>query len=229
MTHSTLTVPELLPRVPLFDGLTREQLAVVSAGSHVRTAGRGTILFHQGDPVRGFFFVLRGQVQLTVSAADGAQKVLEIVPAGESFGEAVVFDGITCPVTATALVDSELLSVSSRAVLDLLDRDPSFARRMLANMAVRLRRLVRDVESYSLRTSEQRVIGFLLHEAGDGDGGREVVLPAAKQTVASRLNLTPETLSRTLRSLSADGLISVRGRCVALHDVPRLAARLDWR
>lgn len=61
MTHSTLTVPELLPRVPLFDGLTREQLAVVSAGSHVRTAGRGTILFHQGDPVRGFFFVLRGQ------------------------------------------------------------------------------------------------------------------------------------------------------------------------
>jgi CRP-like cAMP-binding protein len=215
--------------VPLFDGLTREQLAVVSAGAHVRTAGRGTILFHQGDPVRGFFFVLRGQVQLTVSAADGAQKVLEIVPAGESFGEAVVFDGITCPVTATALVDSELLAVSSRAVLDLLDRDPSFARRMLANMAVRLRRLVRDVESYSLRTSEQRVIGFLLHEAGDGDGGREVVLPAAKQTVASRLNLTPETLSRTLRSLSADGLISVRGRCVALHDVPRLAARLDWR
>ncbi|MFD8307494.1 hypothetical protein ACFV29_34985 [Streptomyces sp. NPDC059690] len=45
MTHSTLTVPELLPRVPLFDGHTREQLAVVSAGSHIRTVDRGTILF----------------------------------------------------------------------------------------------------------------------------------------------------------------------------------------
>lgn len=90
------SVPDLLPRLPLF---------------------------HRGDPVRGFFFVLRGQVQLTVSAADGAEKVLEIVQAGESFGEAVVSDGISYPVTATVLVGTEPLSVSPGGLFSTYLRD----------------------------------------------------------------------------------------------------------
>ena len=218
---------DLLRHLPLFSGLTQEQLELISAGSRITELDKGEILFHQGDPVRGFFFVLRGQMQLSVATADGAEKVVEIVTVRESFGEAVVFEGLRYPVTATALVDTTLLAVSSRAVLDLLDRDPSFARRLLANMASRLRRLIRDVEAYSLHSSIQRVVGFLLAEqaaAGPADEGGErvVVLPTRKQVLASRLNIAPETLSRVLRDLSADGLISVRGRHITLHDVARL-------
>ncbi|MCN9243069.1 Crp/Fnr family transcriptional regulator [Streptomyces sp. RY43-2] len=226
---------ELLSRLPLFAGLTSEQLGVISAGCSSVTLARGRVLFHQGDPVRGFFFVLGGQMQLSVSTGDGSEKVVEIVSAGESFGEAVVFDGSTYPVTATALVGTEMLAVASRAMLELLDRDPSFARRMLGNMAVRLRRLVRDVESYSLRTGEQRVIGFLLHNATtddattDKEGRDHVRLPVSKQILASRLNLTPETFSRVLHGLSAQSLISVRGRCIVLHDTTALRDKLAWR
>lgn len=225
--------PELLGELPLFTGLTPEQTEIIRAGSHVIGLDKGEILFHQGDPVRGFFYVLRGQMQLSVSTADGAEKVVEIVTLRESFGEAVVFDGQRYPVTATALVATTLLAVSSTAVLDLIDRDPSFARRLLANMAVRLRRLIRDVEAYSLRSSIQRVVGFLLsqepgEDAAEADAGeatpgeRVVVLPTRKQVLASRLNIAPETLSRVLRDLTADGLISVRGRRITLHDVDRL-------
>ena len=229
---------DVLRRLPLFAGLTPEQIEVIGAGSHFASLARGEVLFHQGDPVRGFFFVLRGQVQLAVSSAEGAEKVVEIVAAGESFGEAVVFDGLRYPVTSTALVATDLLAVSSAAVLDLLDRDPAFARRMLANMAVRLRRLVRDVESYSLRSGVQRVVGFLLHEAqaaggetgsGTGSGaGPTVHLTTSKHVLASRLNLAPETFSRVLRELSAEGLISVEGRRIALLDPSRLEAQLEW-
>ncbi len=221
---------DLLERVPLFSGLTPEQMEIIRAGSHVTELGKGEILFHQGDPVRGFFFVLRGQMQLTVSTADGAEKVVEIVTVRESFGEAVVFEGLRYPVTATALVGTTLLAVSSAAVLDLLDRDPSFARRLLANMAVRLRRLIRDVEAYSLRSSIQRVVGFLLAEAAIGGGAsdeRVVTLPTRKHVLASRLNIAPETLSRVLRDLSDEGLISVEGRRITLHDVARLEGRRE--
>lgn len=222
----------LLSRIPLFSGLSAEQLGIIRAGSRFVDLGRGEILFRQGDPVVGFFFVVRGQMQLAVSTAEGSEKVVEIVTAGETFGEAVVFDGLTYPVTATALVGTRLLGVSSRAVLGLLDTDPAFARRLLANMAVRLRRLIRDVEAYSLRSSVQRVIGFLLYDASDepvGETAGECVveLPMRKQVLASRLNIAPETLSRILHDLSAEGLISVDGRRIVLHDVPRLEARLD--
>ncbi|GAQ51803.1 hypothetical protein a10_01583 [Streptomyces acidiscabies] len=142
MRNSTLTVSELLPRLPLFAGLTREQLTVIVSGSHVRT-------------VR------------------------------ENFGE-VVFDGISCPVTAPALVETKLLSVPSTAALSLMDLNPSYTRRMPADMAVRLLSPVRDVESYALRTSEPRVPraesggrspGSCCTRPGGEGEGREVVLP----------------------------------------------------
>lgn len=223
-TVTETALPELMAQLPLFSGLTPGQIRIIQAGSRIVELDKGEILFHQGDPVRGFFFVLRGQMQLTVSTADGAEKVVEIVTVRESFGEAAVFEGLRYPVTATALVGTALLAVSSTAVLDLLDRDPSFARRLLANMAIRLRRLIRDVEAYSLRSSIQRVVGFLLAEAA---GERAVTLPTRKHVLASRLNIAPETLSRVLRDLSTDGLISVQGRKITLHDVARLEARLE--
>ncbi|TDQ55444.1 Crp/Fnr family transcriptional regulator [Actinorugispora endophytica] len=225
---TAMPLPGLLSRLQLFRGLTPDQLRAVAAGCRFVALDRGEIVFHQGDPVRGFFFVLRGQVQITVSTPDGARKVMEIIREGEGFGEAVVFEGIDYPVTATALARTELLAVSSAAVLGLLDRDPGFARRMLANMAGRLRGLVQDVKSYSLRSSAQRVVGLLLSEAeAYGTPRGEVRLPARKQVLASRLNLAPETFSRVLHDLSADGLISVDGHRITLHDVPRLAARLE--
>ena len=90
---------------------------------------------------------------------------------------------------------------------------------------MRLHGLIRDVESYSLRSSTQRVIGFLLQRTGqDDEAGRdvEIDLPTSKQVIASRLNLTPETLSRIFHDLTAAKLITVHGKHVTVHDVKLL-------
>lgn len=235
MTRSMISaIPvELLGRLPIFAGLTPEQAAIASRDARQVALAKGAVLFRRGDPSRCIYFVLNGQMQLTVSAPGGAEKVVEIIAAGQSFGEAVAFLGRPYPVTAVALVRTDLLAVSTDAVLDLLDRDPLFARRMLANMATRLHRMVDDVESYTLRSGIQRVAGFLLHRVPDNPcqlaAEQTVTLPVSKHVLASRLNLAPETLSRILHELSTAGLISVRGRLITLHDVRRLTAELEWR
>ena len=81
--------------------------------------------------------------------------------------------------------------------------DRPSARRMLAGLSMRLHSLIADVESYSLRSSAQRVIGYLLQQAPDDEQGpTEITLPTSKQVIASRLNLTPETLSRIFHDLT---------------------------
>lgn len=228
---TTTRLPELVARVPLFAGLPAEQLAVMAKGCSRVALKKGAVLFHQGDEQKGFYFVLSGQMQLTVCAPDGSEKVIEIITAGETFAEAVVFSNQPYPVTATALVPTHLLHVANGPVLELLDRDPSFARKMLANLARRLHGLVRDVEQYSLASGAQRVIGLLLYEStGNATASpRTVTLSASKQVVASRLNLAPETLSRILHDLASEGLIGVSGRNIMLYDVPALTARLEWQ
>jgi CRP-like cAMP-binding protein len=90
---------------------------------------------------------------------------------------------------------------------------------------MRLHSLIADVESYTLRSSAQRLIGYLLQHAPDDDGNAnqvEIRLPTSKHVLASRLNLTPETFSRILHDLSDSGLIEVQGRVIKVPDLQRL-------
>jgi CRP-like cAMP-binding protein len=184
------------------------------------------MLFQKGDLPKGFFVVVFGQIKLAFPSSQGNEKVVQILGPRQSFGEAVMFLDRPCPVFAEGLVDSLLLHIGSAPVFELLERDPLFARRMLAGLSMRLHSLVEDVETYSLRSSAQRVVGYLLQhcpqQEGPCEGSFEISLPTSKQVIASRLNLTPETLSRIFHDLSANGLIGVSGKQITINDVKRL-------
>ena len=84
---------------------------------------------------------------------------------------------------------------------------------MIAGLSMRLHHLISDVESYSLCSGRQRIIGYLLREIPtDGEKSITVTLPTSKGIIASRLNLTQEHFSRILHELSEKGLIVVDGR-----------------
>ena len=218
-------IPAALKRLSLFQQLTPEQLTQIVAATTERRLNRGELLFHKGDMPNGFHYVIRGQVKLAIPSLQGNEKVVEILGPHQSFGEAVMFIGKPYPVFAEALDACTLLFIAQDAVFALLEKDASFARRMLAGLSMRLHSLMLDVESYSLRSSTQRVIGYLLQHCPNDNlcvGSMEITLPTSKQTIASRLNLTPETFSRILHELAQAGLIVVQGKQVVIHDLKRL-------
>ena len=226
MQETRLDIPQILSRLPLFQELTPEQLKLLEPACRERRLSKGAMLFQKGDPAKGFFVVVFGQVKLAFPSAQGNEKVVQIVGPRQSFGEAVMFLDLPCPVFAEALVDSLLLHIGNTPVFELLETDPLFARRMLAGLSMRLHSLVQDVETYSLRSSAQRVVGYLLQHCPQGDaeceGTFDISLPTSKQVIASRLNLTPETLSRIFHDLTANGLIAVSGKQITIIDAKRL-------
>lgn len=225
MSAGTDFVITHLTRLPLFQELDRAQLARIAPHARCMRLERGVILFHKGDAAHGIHLVIRGQVKLAFPSPQGNEKVVAIVGTGQSFGEAAMFLARPYPVSAEALTAVELLFVPDALVLRLLGEDRTFGRRLLAGLAERLHTLVQDVEIYSRHSSTQRMIGYLLQLCDDGDDAVAttwVDLPAAKQTIASRLNLTPETFSRILRDLAERGLIGVRGRRILIPDLAAL-------
>jgi len=226
---AVLTVPlktqAFLRNLPLFRELAPEEIDRIALGTRELRVKRGDILFQKGDPTRGFYIVVYGQVKLLFITPNGDEKVIEIMGPGQSFGEALMFMEKPYIVTAHALADSMLLHVSSEVVFEEIDRDPKFARRMIAGLSRRLHHLISDVESYSLRSATQRVIGYLLqpdHDDDEGHGRTMVMLPAAKSVIASRLNITPEHFSRILHELTEAQLIEVTGRTVRILDMEKL-------
>jgi CRP-like cAMP-binding protein len=226
MHETKLDIPQILSRLPLFQELAPEQIAALESACRERRLAKGEMLFQKGDLPKGFFVVVFGQIKLAFPSSQGNEKVVQILGPRQSFGEAVMFLDRPCPVFAEGLVDSLLLHIGSAPVFELLERDPLFARRMLAGLSMRLHSLVEDVETYSLRSSAQRVVGYLLQhcpqQEGPCEGSFEISLPTSKQVIASRLNLTPETLSRIFHDLSANGLIGVSGKQITINDVKRL-------
>jgi len=228
MSSEKIDIPGLLSRMPLFSALAPDDLAHLAAATRERRLQKGERLFQRGEQPRGFFLIVWGQVKLAFTSAQGNEKVVEILGPLQSFGEAVMFLDQPYPVLGEALADTLVLHIASQAVFGQIEQDPRFARKLLAGMSIRLHTMVRDVESYALRSSTQRVIGYLLQLAdtapcSPAQGKTEIELPTSKQVIASRLSLTPETLSRIFHELSDAGLISVHGKHIVIHDAARLA------
>ncbi len=221
--HKPIDIRRTLINLPLFQQLHDSEIAHLAVVAREVGLSKGQILFQKGTLLNGFYVVVHGQIKLAFSSPQGQEKVVSIVGPGQSFGEAVMFMERPCPVFAQALADTRLLYIAKQGIFAAIEHDSAFARRMLAGLSMRLHGLIRDVEDYSLHSSTQRVIGFLLQLAGTPTNGPiEFELPASKQVIASRLNLTPETLSRVLHSLSEPGLIAVKGRQIIVLDVTLL-------
>jgi CRP-like cAMP-binding protein len=212
----------------LFTDLDPAVLTELAGCAHRRPMTRGEVLFQAGDPLQAIYGVRSGHVQLSRLAADGSEKVVEIIGPGETFAEAVLFmQREEYPVDARALEGGELLSLEAGCLNRLLDGHPSLARQLLGSLSRRLHSLVQDVESLALQDATSRVVGFLLAR---GEGAPEefaVQLPAKKAAVASRLGVQPETFSRVLGRLRQGGVIAVEGDRIRVLDPEALRASAE--
>jgi CRP-like cAMP-binding protein len=225
MPSTPIRIQTFLANIALFRELGDDEIDRIAEQTKSLHVDRGTVLFQRGQPSEGFYVVVFGQVKLSFISKAGDEKVVDLLGPGQSFGEAVMFMEKEHVVTAQTLADSMLLYVSKAAVFEKLERDPRFARRMIAGLSQRLHYLMEDLEGYSMHSGIQRVIGFLLRDESDSaaaESGLEVTLPAAKGVIASRLNLTQEHFSRILHELVSKGLIQVRGRTIAIPSVQKL-------
>ena len=209
----------------LFAGMEPEALQRVSAGARRMSLAEGERLFHFGDPAHHFYLVRSGRVALSRSSPAGDEKVIEIVQAGQTFAEAIMFMGSPVyPVTATALGPVDLLAFENGTFMQLLRESNALCLRLLGNLSIRLHQLLLEIDSLSLQGARSRVVNFLLSLLPEGARSPAIVtLPAQKQVIASRLSVTPETFSRLLHELHDAGLAPVDGGTVTVLDIKGLS------
>ena len=228
MDTRAFNLPRYLSLLPLFSDLSPDELQRLATGCSLKRLQRGELVFRCGDPCDAFHVCVTGQVKLFVLSPAGQEKVIEIIAPGQSFAEALMFTNRPYILSAQALSDGLVLSITKAAVIGEVERDARFALRMLAGISRRLHGLVHDVEAYALHSGLQRVIGYLLRDqqAEDCVSGEVITvsLPVSKATIASRLSLTPEYFSRVLHELEAAGLIDVDKRDIHILDAKRLAS-----
>ena len=217
----------LVPRLRIFWGVPPPSLGPLIRHCWVLAVPRGTKVVQRGAHLPGVFALAYGSLKLSLRGDDAEERVVSLVSAGHTFGEAKALLGRTARNDAIALADSKLVVIPSAAILNLVDREPRFARALVFVLAERTVDLLAEVESATQRGAQRLASSSAALPESNGNGNGTdctVRLPVSKTLVAARLGVKKETLSRLLRSLETRGLIAVERREVRILDRTGLAA-----
>jgi CRP/FNR family transcriptional activator FtrB len=218
MRHSDL---DALSKVPLFAVVPESTLRRVVSGGLVQRLAPGTVLFEEGSVPDFLHVVLEGRVALVGGRADEREAVIEIFAAGEVLiAPAVILDLpylMSARVTETARVAMLHAGAFRRAMAE----DIALSNAMAGTLARHWRILVAQLKELKLRSAAERIGSYLLGQLGDGAGPQTIRLSEDRRTMASRLGMSPESLSRALAQLRGVG-VGGRGRTITIADPARL-------
>ena len=209
----------------LFAGLDGDDFERLAERVSVVSMEKGSILFHRGDNAEFFYFIESGLIELSLISPTGDKKTLEVIGPGRTFGEAVAFmRGHKYPVTAEALESSVLCRIPNNPYVELVRSDSDASMRLLADLSKHLHDRVREIENLTILNARTRLTSYLVdHLVGEPvDDQATARLDLPRHVIASRLSIQPETLSRLLRHLADEGLISIDDRVVFIHSLSRL-------
>lgn len=210
----------------LFARLLPEQLERVSSHAELLRFAEGAHLFEQGDEAKRFYLVISGQIKLFRLSPEGNEKVIEIFTAGQTFAEALMFrEHPSYPVCASALTDSEVLSLNSKDFVSMLRESIDSCFLLMSDMSQRLHGLIKEIDDLSLQSGTRRVASYLINLAGQGSDNFELDIP--KGVMASRLSLKPETFSRIIRNLHDKKILTVTRKNIVIHNREALQAIAD--
>lgn len=201
----------------LFSRLTDLQLQRVYRHAKIIQLEDGQLLFAQGETVRYFYLVLQGKIKLYRMSPDGQEKIIEIVPAGEVFAEALMFmDQPNYPVSSAALSATVVVGIDARDFKAMLWDSVDTCLLLLGDMSFRLRKLVHEIDTLTLHSGTCRVASYLLQHAPDDQQCFD--LDIAKSVIAARLSIKPETFSRIIKNLREQGILSIEGNKITIHN-----------
>lgn len=214
----------VLRGIALFAELDATQLAKILETAQRRELAAGEFLFMQGEGAEQFFWLESGLLKLYRVSPIGEEKIIEIVKAGQTFAEAIMFIGQRgrYPVNAQMIEGGRIWCFANASFHEVLRGSVDTCFRLLAGMSRRLHQHVNEIERLTLQTATERVINYLMQQGEPAANSAKVHLPVTKQTLAAQLSITPETLSRTFARLAKAGLIEINGNDIALLDIEGL-------
>jgi CRP-like cAMP-binding protein len=193
--------------LPLFANLGEVELNELLTHAQIRDYPRGKFLFLQGEQAQRMYIIISGWVKVYNGLESGEETILQMLTSGDTLLEAAVFLNTATPVSAQIIDDATLLSIPAPVIRQRINKSNALAVNMLNNISLRSQMLIHQIEQNRLKDARARVGWFLLrlHIAQGSEDG-VIRLPYDKSTIASYLDMRPETFSRVLKKMRAEGL-----------------------
>jgi CRP-like cAMP-binding protein len=213
-------------KIPMFEFLEAEELDRLYSLCNTERFSKGDYVFLECDQPRNLYMVVKGEVKLLKQTEDGRETIVEMAYPGEIFGEEAIFDGQPYPMTAQALDDLELLSITRTDFFTFMRDNPDLALEIITELGARLREAQNTIRALAMERVEWRIARILLmlsRKAGNVEqDGVSIDLPLTRQDIADMAATTVETTIRVLSNFKKLGILDTDKGKIILRDKEHL-------
>jgi len=182
-------------------------------------------LFRQGDEFKSFYAIRVGFFKSIITSSQGEEKILGFNMSGELVG----LDGFASnkhESSVIALDDSEVCIIDDKKIDELSQTFhplQNYLQKVLSTEIVRNNNLLISMSSMN---AEQKISTFLLNLGQRfkmrHQSENQFLLRMSRDEIGSYVDLTIETVSRTLGKLESMGIIKVDNKLIKIKDISKL-------
>jgi len=202
------SLPLQVRLLPIFKELDEEAFATISRGAIYKNYIKGDVVCNKGDPSNGLFVLIRGELQLYESGREGQEVGLNMIKGPAVFGELGVIDDLPRSADVVALSTCDLAVVPKSLLMAAFTENPSGAKAMFMHLTAMIRRLTHHHSLLVIPSASQRICAMLVDMGEQNRRGDLIEFEMPKQkSLASMVNTTRETVSRTMGQLVSQGVV----------------------
>ena len=211
-----------LKELPMFQGLETKQFDKICQSSAKLALHKGEVLFNQGDKASSLYLLKEGSIKLSQFTEEGKEVILEVMGKGDIIGETSLFQQGEFPVTAIAMEESRVCSISRKALEQLIIEEPLIAIEIIASLGRKLYDSQQQRTELSTLTVSQRIMRLFLRLAKDygqeTSEGTVVKLHLTQQDIANLVGVSRVMVVQVLKELKAEGRLIRSGKYYSLKD-----------
>ncbi|MDG5789379.1 Crp/Fnr family transcriptional regulator [Evansella sp. AB-P1] len=193
--------------VPIFNHLEPVQLEQIMETVQSATYKKGETIYRAGEKSDSLYIVHKGSVKIYRLSASGKEHMVSLLHPGDFTGEYALFSESIHESYGEALEETQMCIIQRDDIHAFLEKYPAISLKILQEFSQKLERSEKQTAYFATEKVETRIALYLVELADKLSSGKTVVLPMSRKDLAAYLGTTPETISRKIADLEAQGLL----------------------
>ncbi len=215
-----------LHSLPALRGVSAESWADFRKLRATRLYSRGNILFYDGNPPAGMWFLCRGRVKIVKSDASHRLHISRVAQAPDLLGDRALIAGENYKGNGEVMEESRVCFLASAHFERLFLKNPAVCLALARRFAAELGEAEEKARDLALKTIRSRLAKHLLDALEEKLARKHpdltINLDESRLELAEILGTSPEAVCRSLAEFRAKRMISTQGRSVRVLDEERL-------
>ncbi len=191
----------------LFEDLCDDTLSQIEAFSKEASFPKESIIFYEGDESKYLYLLKSGIIKLYKVTSNDKEVILKYFHANELIAEVANFEQIPYPATAQAFTNVEVIMIDFASLKEIIYQNPSLAFKIQTSLIKKIKNLENLVSMHIVLDSQERVAKYIHDHTEEFFNTKNII-------TAEILNISPETLSRILRTFKNEGLVDMTKKTI---------------